>query len=336
MENLKFAVIGTGFWSTLQIPAWLDVGGVELSALYNRTVEKAEKAALKYGYPKVYNDPEEMLAKEKLDFVDIITEVPAHEKFVLMAAKYKIPVICQKPMSFSFDSCLKMYNECKRAKIPFFIHENYRWMKPFRNLKKILSEDLIGDVLFAEISLENGGELTFKNQPFLGSLPHFVFNDMGPHIFDLLRFLFGEPESIYASGLKAYDYIAGENIMHAVLKYKSMLCTANVKQFIDRFAYIEGKKGSILLNLDNSIDIKSEKETCKRKFNKLDFPVWAEHVRGYISPYEVHNIIDCNRSFYEALVNGIKPETDASDNIRSMNIVFKAIESYIKNEEMKL
>ena len=37
-RKLRFAVMGTGFWSTLQIPAWFEVGGVELVALYNRTV----------------------------------------------------------------------------------------------------------------------------------------------------------------------------------------------------------------------------------------------------------------------------------------------------------
>ena len=45
MANLKFAVFGTGWWSHFQIPAWFEVGGVELVALYNRTVSKAEKMA---------------------------------------------------------------------------------------------------------------------------------------------------------------------------------------------------------------------------------------------------------------------------------------------------
>ena len=336
MDRLKFAVIGTGFWSSLQIPAWLETGNVELVALYNRTTEKAKKAAEKYANPKVYEDPEEMLENEKLDFVDIITEVPVHEKFVLMAAKYKIPVICQKPMSFSYESCLKMYNACKEANIPFFIHENYRWMKPFRNLKELLDEGLIGKVVYAELSLENGGELTFKNQPFLGTIPHYTFTDMGSHIFDVSRFLFGEPKSVYAKGLKVYKYIAGENIMHAVLNYDEMICVSSVRQFLTSFAFVEGEKGSIIVNLDNSIDIKSEKETGKRVFKQLDYPPWAEHVRGYVSPYEVHNIVDCNKNIYNALVSGIKPETDAEDNLKSMNIVFKSIESHLKSMEIKL
>ena len=336
MKKLKFAVIGTGFWSSLQIPAWFEVGNVELVALYNRTTEKAKKVAEKYGNPRVYEDPEELFKNEELDFVDIITESPVHEKFVLLAAKYRVPVICQKPMSLSYASCLKMINACKKAGIPFLIHENFRWQIPFRNLRKILREDLIGKIVFAEIWLENCGEATFKIQPFLAKLPHWIFMDMGPHIFDLVRFLFGEPKTIYSSALKVYDYIVGESIMTAQLKYSEMICTVNVKQFISSYVHIEGKYGSIQLNLDNSIDIISEKETGKRVFEKLEYPTWAEHVRGYVSPYVVQSIINCNKDLYDALVAGAKPETDAEDNLKSMKLVFTAIESSIKNKEIRL
>ena len=47
MANLRFAVLGTGFWANFQIPAWFEVGGVELAALYNRTRGKAEAMAEK-------------------------------------------------------------------------------------------------------------------------------------------------------------------------------------------------------------------------------------------------------------------------------------------------
>ena len=47
MATLRFAVMGTGFWANFQIPAWFEVGGVELVALYNRTRSRAEAMAAK-------------------------------------------------------------------------------------------------------------------------------------------------------------------------------------------------------------------------------------------------------------------------------------------------
>ena len=63
MPELKFAILGTGFWSLYQIPAWLEVGGVDIVAVYNRTVSRAEAVAQRFGIPHVYGDPEALVQK---------------------------------------------------------------------------------------------------------------------------------------------------------------------------------------------------------------------------------------------------------------------------------
>ena len=67
-SKLRFAVIGTGFWANYQIPAWMELDGVELVALYNRTKSKAEILAHKFNVPHVYDSVPELLKNEKLDF----------------------------------------------------------------------------------------------------------------------------------------------------------------------------------------------------------------------------------------------------------------------------
>lgn len=44
-----------------------------------------------------------MLQREKLDFLDIITDGATHHPYVLIAARHKLPVICQKPMAESLS-----------------------------------------------------------------------------------------------------------------------------------------------------------------------------------------------------------------------------------------
>jgi predicted dehydrogenase len=95
MKTLRFAVIGTGFWANYQIPAWFELEGIELVALYNRTKSKAETLAEKYKVPRVYDDVQALLDNEALDFVDIITDVDTHETFTTMAARKGVHVICR-------------------------------------------------------------------------------------------------------------------------------------------------------------------------------------------------------------------------------------------------
>src|SRR5687767_3529976 len=98
-KTIRIAIIGCGSWANYQVPAWLELEGVEIVALYNRTLKKARDLGLKYNILKIYDDAEKMLAEVKPDVVDIITDVETHDQFITLAALAGIPVICQKPMA---------------------------------------------------------------------------------------------------------------------------------------------------------------------------------------------------------------------------------------------
>ena len=122
MSDLRFGVFGAGFWAPFQLAGWNEVGGVKCVAIYNRTVSKAEKLAKTFAVPAVYSNPEELLDREDLDFLDIITDVFSHPKFVRMAAARGIPVICQKPMAPSAAEAEQMVRVCRENRVPFYIH----------------------------------------------------------------------------------------------------------------------------------------------------------------------------------------------------------------------
>ncbi len=130
MNQLRYAVFGCGFWSHYQISGWKELEGLELVAVYNRTISKAHKIAEKFNVRAVYDDPKKLLKKEKLDFVDIITDVDTHLKFTEMAAKKGLDVVCQKPMAPSWGDAKKLVGICKNNKVNLFINENFRWQAP--------------------------------------------------------------------------------------------------------------------------------------------------------------------------------------------------------------
>ncbi len=146
MAKLRFAILGTGFWSRFQLSGWRELDGVECVAVYNRTRSKAEALAREFAIPAVYDDAGELMDQEQLDFVDIITDVDTHSRFVHLAAEYDLPVICQKPMAPSFDEAAQMVEITRQAKVPYFIHENWRWQPPIRALKRLMHEEKIGEV----------------------------------------------------------------------------------------------------------------------------------------------------------------------------------------------
>src|SRR5262245_41319127 len=216
MSELHFAAVGAGFWARYQLSAWRELPGVRCIAICDRKGAKAEALARELGIPAVYDQPEALLANEEVDFLDVITGVESHGPLVHLAAGHGIPVICQKPMAPSCAEAEGMVAACRQAGIPFLVHENWRWQTPLRRVKEVLQEGRIGTPFRARIDVISGFPV-FVNQPSLKEQEQFILADMGSHILDLARFLFGEAQSLYARTHRVHGDIRGDDVATVVL-----------------------------------------------------------------------------------------------------------------------
>src|SRR5690606_39312970 len=76
----------------------------------------------------------------------------------------------------------------------FRSHENWRWQSPIRKVKELLDAGVIGNVFKARVTFCSAFPV-FDNQPFLRELEEFILTDIGSHILDVCRFLFGDRKS---------------------------------------------------------------------------------------------------------------------------------------------
>jgi len=336
MPNIRIAIFGTGFWSNFQIPAWFEVGGVEIVAAYNRTLSKAEAVASKFNIPHVYSDPEELLCAETIDVMDIITELPAHAPLVNLAAKYKIPVICQKPMAPDLETAEQMVAVCQEANTPFYIHENWRWQTPIRAVKAALDSGAIGVPFRARMDMISGFPV-FANQPFLKTLDHFILTDLGSHILDTARFLFGEANSIFCKTQKIHPDIAGEDVatvlLHMSEKTTVTLNMAYAENYLENdcfpqtFIFIEGEKGSIALGPDYWLRVTTQEGTLSRRVPPPRY-AWADPAYDVVQS----SIVPCNADLLRALIGEGKAETTGEDNLQTVRLVFAAYDSAAANQ----
>src|SRR5882724_2743932 len=118
MPDLKFAVVGAGFWGQFQIAAWKEITGSRIVALCDQDRARAEQVAQSFGIPAFYTDADKMLRSERLDFLDVAVGPKAHSELVLLAARYRTPVICQKPMAMDYPTCESMVRACRESGTP--------------------------------------------------------------------------------------------------------------------------------------------------------------------------------------------------------------------------
>jgi len=340
MKKLRFAIFGAGFWAQYQLPAWLELPGVECAAIYNRSLAKAEKLAERFGVTAVYDDPEKLLATEAVDFIDIITDVDTHSRFVHLAAKHKVPVICQKPMAPSLDDAEKTVAACRRARVPLFIHENWRWQTPIRELKKVLDGGDIGKPFRARIDMISGFPV-FRNQPFLRELKQFIIADLGSHILDVARFLFGEAETLYCQTDRIHKDIKGEDVATIMLRMgrqTTVVCNmAYAENFLehDRFPetylFVEGDKGSIEVGPDHWIRVTTESGTHAQRYPSPRYE-WANPAYDVVHA----SIVPCNANILAALQGKGRAETIGEDNLRTVRLVFASYDSASANGTVKV
>jgi len=335
MNKLRFAVIGTGFWANYQIPAWLELEGVELVALYNRTKSKAEQLAHKYNIPAVYDSVEKLIEIEKLDFVDIITDVDTHAPFTELAAKKGIAVICQKPMAPRLSIAKEMVDICHRQQVPFLIHENFRWQSPLRKLKELLNSGRIGNVFKARVMFCSGFPV-FDNQPFLAELDEFILTDIGSHTLDICRFLFGEVDTLFCQTHSVNKKIKGEDVANVFMKmHNGISCYAEMsyasileyESFPQTFVLVEGEYGSLHLTKDFEIRLTTRDGTEIWKAEPILYP-WIDPAYAVIHS----SIVDCNRDILNHLQGKTNAETTGVDNFETVRLVHASYASAKKNQ----
>jgi predicted dehydrogenase len=340
MRRLRFAMLGAGFWARYQLAGWNEAGGAECVALYNRTRSKAEQLAQEFGISKVYENACDLIRQEPLDFVDIVTNAETHRELVTLAAEHGLPAICQKPMAASLaDSCV-MVEICRRSGVPFFIHENWRWQTPIRALHQVLSCGEIGRPFRARIRMVSAFRV-FENQPFLKHLDRFLLVDMGSHILDVARFLFGEPKTVYCRVQRVQSDIKGDDLATVVLGMENgatVVCELGYPgtpmfpdSFPQTFIYVEAERGTAEIALDYHVRITTAAGTREMLCPPPRY-AWADPQYDLVHA----SIVPCHEDLLRGLRGERRPETTGEDNLKTVRLVYSAYESADSGEVARL
>jgi predicted dehydrogenase len=336
---LTFAVLGTGFWADFQINAWKELPGVQLVAVCDLNAQKAEQAAARHQIPRFYSDVDELFRQESLDFVDIISSIDSHQLLVQKAAAAGVHVICQKPMTDDFANCQAMVQTCQEAGVKFFVHENFRWQTPIRACKELMEQGHIGKVFRARLTFCSGFPV-FDNQPALKELDRFIIMDLGVHLLDVARFLFGEMSRVYCQTQKINPSIQGEDVANILLTTEDgVVCFTEIsyashleqETFPQSLLLIEGDTGSIRLDLNHHLVL--TKKDSGTSTQQADPPTYAWADPDYALVHS--SIVDCNRNILLDLQGKQAAENTGSDNLKTMELVFLSYKSARENQALE-
>ena len=333
MNKLKVAVLGAGYWGMFQIPSW-QAAGAEVAAVWNRTYAKAAAAAERFGIPQVYESLDELFKKADFDIVDIITAPESHLDLVLKAVSYKKAVICQKPMAGSYEDSYKMVEACREAGVWFAIHENFRFRDAWQRIRGIIDSGVLGRLVRSEINLRSASGEGLVLEPTLVKMDHMALRDMGPHVFDLTRYLFGEAKTLYCRNTASRPENGIMDTALALLEMENgMLMKCEICTDKAPGAFIGGEKGT--LRFDGERYIRVETDDFNESYDppilqKPDYLLeenWNHH--GGEGMLSIKKCIEC---MMDSFRKGERAPTDGADSLKTIELVFKAIASADDNK----
>src|SRR5438552_1958790 len=141
---LRVGMVGCGYISYQHGPAWLGSPDAELVALCDADLDRARARGAEWGIERCYVDLAEMIERERLDAVDVVTRPETHHALVGVAAARGCQVTCQKPLAASLAEAGAIVQSCDRAGVRFMVTEMWRYLPWFREMHRRLDAGAIG------------------------------------------------------------------------------------------------------------------------------------------------------------------------------------------------
>ena len=337
MVKFKGALIGCGFFAVNQMHGWRDIA--EIVAICDRDPERLRIVGDQFGVERRYQSAEEMFAAGGFDFVDIATTVNSHRSLVELAARHKVPAICQKPFALTLEDAKAMVAAADRAGIPLMIHENFRWQTPILAVRAALDSGAIGTPFWGRVSFRSGFDV-FSGQPYLAEGKRFIIEDLGIHSLDIARYLFGDATRMTARTRRINPAIAGEDVATMLLDHEdgvtsivdvSYASKLPEEPFPETFVEIDGDKGTLRLSKDYKLVVHGIDGT-RESVVAPNLLAWASR------PW--HNIQESvaliQKHWIERLGERREPDTSGRDNLKTFALVEAAYLSAERGETIDL
>ena len=280
-----------------------------------------------------------MLAAERLDFVDIATTVPSHRPLVEMAAKAGLHVICQKPFAETMEDARAMVSAVAAAGHVLMVHENFRWQSAVRKVIETVRGGAIGEPFFGRISFRSGYDV-YAGQPYLAEGSRFIIEDLGIHILDIARALFGDVDRLTATTRRVNPRIKGEDVATMLLAHANGVtsvvdCSYATRREPETFPQtlieIDGTTGTLRLDADYRLTVQNGDGSLVSNVSPPLLP-WAE--RPWHNIQESVSLIQ--QHFVRCIAEGREPETSGADNLKTLALVEAAYRSAASGETVGL
>lgn len=314
MTKIKIGFLGAGYIAGVHASILARDERVQIAAVHDVVKKRAQQLARAVGASLAHSSSEVLAT---CDAIYVTTPNTKHTELAILAAESGKHVFCEKPMATNIEDARRVLEAAKKSKCIFQVGHNRRFAPVYAELKQMLSDT--HQPHSAHVKM-NRGELL--NPDWVGDpkITGGFLYETTIHMFDMLRFLFGEVKTLQAVG-SSHEYpevddfsvlLTFDGGMHATLASSAdaswLFPFERIEVFCHHSTIVTREMESLIYSEG------LEGRHVERSMHQLS----KEEKWGYAPE---------DRAFIDSVTGGLPPAVTAFDGYKSVELVDAVYES---------
>lgn len=331
-------IVGAGgIVNYAHLPAYKRAG-FKVVAITDKNREAADKTARDHGIPSVSATVEELLANREVEIVDIAVYPAAQAEIVRKAAAAGKHMLCQKPFADEYSKALRNVELAAKANVKIAVNQQMRWDAGIRCARLLIDQCWLGAPTYGSIQVHCNTNWSMWPWIYAGKRLEVMFHSI--HYIDSLRYLLGEPASVFTSGSRAPgETTSAETKTLTIWEYESglqvLIDVCHSTWTDDAYATfrLEGSEGVIKGTIGLMYNYPTGRPDTLEFMSKKNPGYWfAARLDSMWIP---DAFVGPMASLMRAIEEDTEPETSGRDNLRTLQIVFAEYRSMAEKRAVR-
>ena len=333
-DKLNFALVGCGRITAKHADVLSRLEGANLTAVCDLKEEKARKYSEKYKVP-YYLDYRKMLESEpSINVVNILTENGNHAKIAVDIAGFHKHLVVEKPMALTLEDADAIIEACDANGCRLFVVKQNRFNVPIVKLRRALEGGRFGKLILGAVRVRWCRRAEYYKDSWHGTweMSGGVLTDQAIHHIDLLVWMLGDVESVYAKSMTALADIETEDTGVVILKFMNgalgtiEATTATRPANTEGSLSILGENGMVEIGGFAVNEMKIWQFENKQEGDDEVFSTCKSNppdVYGFGHFEYLKDVIDCIRNNRKALVDGL----EGRKSLELLHAIYESVET---------
>ena len=224
-NTLNFVLVGCGRIAKRhsELLGKNQINNARLVAVCDIVQEKADKIANEFSVQS-FTDMHEMMRSVDVDVVVILTESGRHAEHVVALAPYGKHIVVEKPMALTLDDADAMIVACDKAGSKLFVVKQNRFNVPVVKAREALEKGRFGKLVLGTVRVRWCRPQSYYDQDSwrgTWAMDGGVLTNQASHHVDLLEWMMGDVDSVFAMSTTALAKIETEDTAVVSLRFRN-------------------------------------------------------------------------------------------------------------------